>query len=98
MLLHLVIFVLKVFHVASVFSKDLSIQNNSLTKAMLLLQVNKASGNVYICMLTLPVNLAYIELGCNILSLDKWEQTVYPPSLNGLKNPADQRRFAFVHH
>lgn len=29
---------------------------------MLLLQVNKASGNVYICMLTPSVNLAYIDL------------------------------------
>lgn len=40
-------FVPEVFHVVEVFSKDLSIEkNNSLTKAMLLLWVNKVSGNV----------------------------------------------------
>ena len=38
---------------------------------MLLLQVNKASRNAYIRMLTLSVNLVYIVLDYNILSLDK---------------------------
>lgn len=63
-----------VFHVVLVFSKDFSLQKNSLPKAMLLLQLSKASRNIYVCMLTLSVNLVNIDLDCNILSLDKYEQ------------------------
>lgn len=59
------------------FSCGISVQQrfiyteNSLTKAMLSLQANKASKNVYIYMLTLSVNLADVDLDCKIPSLGK---------------------------